>query len=375
MKKYLILVPLLFSAFFCSAQTNTKTVPYEGTEYEEGATRTITKSSDESLRKVYTIEIKNKNGIVQSRRVFVKGWEGELDVTVETFEFKRSKLVSTVKSKLKFNSEGKLTDFETNSDGVNNTYSRSDNGGLKKNNDSEDDPVLDKRWVNCVEKGHEEKSLWLDKLFEDDTISPPESEKSSCLPTAARTQTCQNKLNVFVGPSILWGDVGQDKEILFGGHAYALYNINAHIGAGLDYSTHCKKNDAQKITRSFLMARGQYTFGNFGTFGEKYCKHKVFPEAHVVIGLAYESIKYTFNGNTTKNSGNGFVVGAGAGIGIKLSNKINFSVTGDYLAVKFKNNDDINSNVRVSAGLSVGLFSKKTGDDNFDDAIYHSFYF
>ena len=146
--------------------------------------------------------------------------------------------------------------------------------------------------------------------------------------------TCQTNFNVSLGPSYLSRDFGDEKKSAWGVQLVANYNFNKHIAAGVDLSTYSTKIGDEKLTTSFYLLDGVYTFGK----GSQECPPHVSVFGRILIGMMHEK----FAGG----SGSGPAYGAGVGSDYRFSNNFSIGVGFDYLRGKFDNESV--SNVRGS---------------------------
>jgi len=353
--KYFFLQPVfLLIGFYSFAQLKPEfkpvTLEIDKRRWGDNATQTITISTDESLRKVYTIVFKDDKGFERGKETWKKDLEGKWEIKVDVF--KRSGKVFYSHT-YKVDQDGKWISMTVVEDGPAEHYFRTPSGAMDGEKDGPGGTHSQgSGGVKCAEEWLFKAKI---KMLEENSSLPAEGTKSSCLPY--QKKDCKTQFIVFAGPSALFADHGQDKETFIGGHFFAVFNFTPRIGAGIDGSLHYKNIGDQKLTRSFLLARGQYTFNN-----KDNCDQKFVPDVHILAGLGFESFKYTFNGNTTKSSGNGFAFGAGAGFNVRLTKTVGIGASADYIAVKYKNNDEINSNVRVSLGATILFWEKMFSD-------------
>jgi len=339
MNKIFLLSVLLFAGFAAISQSK----PFRGMQYsnkEDGDIKTVTLSTDESARKIYTVEVKNKNGILKEKQIWKKSLDGKWQRRIENLK-PSGKIKDAVETEI--DEYGKIKRIEiTVEKGKNTILERTAEGNLIRADGS---IILPEEHLKCLES---EIRVITNDLESNDDKEPLSNNSIPCGKLFPVKKECRPNLNIFGGPSVLFADHGQDKETFIGGHVFTVYNFTTRIGAGIDGSLHYKNIGDQKLTRSFLLARGQYTFNN-----KDNCDQKFVPDVHILAGLGFESFKYTFNGNTTKSSGNGFAFGAGAGFNVRLTKTVGIGGSVDYIGVKYKNNDDVNSNVRVSLGAMI----------------------
>lgn len=350
MRKHFVLLTFLFISFCLTAQTKREKVPYNGSEFGEGATLTTTVSTEENLSKVLTREIRDNRDALIEKRTWIFEIDGKIKIERTCYDHSHqenpiSQITIIFDAEMKMlSSESSTYVVESKIVKTKKTSTRTTEGGLE-GTAGKYTPAELKR----MEEGFKESR----KIVESDKVFTSGIMKSAC----GEAGICKAKLNIFAGPSVLFADHGQDKETFIGGHVFAVYNFTPRIGAGIDGSLHYKNIGDQKLTRSFLLARGQYTFNNIDN-----CDQKFVPDVHILAGLGFESFKYTFNGNTTKSSGNGFAFGAGAGFNIRLTKTVGIGGSVDYIGVKYKNNDDVNSNVRASLGAAILFWEKMFSD-------------
>jgi hypothetical protein len=216
---------------------------------------------------------------------------------------------------------------------------------------SEDDKIL-----RMMEKSFSEQIKEIEKELMPsipDTPAPCQKQQS-CIP----------KVQIFGGYSYLNADFGSKRESFpLGAQVSLVINLSPHIGLGPDISFHTKKIDDQTITRMFFLAKGQYNFGSNDPNDSLYipgfpsadCPRKIVPDLHVYIGLSTERSVIKIADERFTSSGSGFTFGAGIGVHFNLSKTISLGVQADYLGTKFKESDEINSDVRASAGAIINL--------------------
>jgi len=171
-------------------------------------------------------------------------------------------------------------------------------------------------------------------------------------------KNCNPKIEIFGGYSYLNSSFGDDRESFsLGGHVSFNYNITPHLGAGFDASLHTKKDGDFTLTRGFILIDGMYTLGDINN-----CYRKLIPDVHLLAGLACEKQKYSSGSITSKSSGSGFAFGGGTGVDIKFTenggSRLALRTQADFIGVKFKNSDKLNTNIRISLGASLALGAK-----------------
>lgn len=353
MKKYYLVIIFIFTSGFLMAQF-TKTI----TE-KDGSTRTITKTTDQSLTEVYSEEVRNKNGKLTSKKIYKKDLRNRWEVEHYETRIAKGQTEYRLSRVQYFNEKGEITrsqDYAYGKPGLDER--RNSEGGLEvvpkptfKFDDEFEDPII----VEYMEYSNGLTFEWLDKL---DEKSPPPpqpnykqllKEKREQLFERKNKKSKDTKVSFYIGPSFLNGDNGSSRESFFGGQVYGLFNVNSNIAIGPDFSLNSKKDGDHKFTRSLVLARGQYAFT-----GDSFDKG-VIPVAHILLGLGSESFKYTSDGNTSKSSGSGLAYGVGAGVGINLCPNIDLGISLDYISVKYENTNNANSNIRASAGIKIGI--------------------
>lgn len=335
MRIFFLLPALLLASFVAIAQPKTKTEPYTRKEYPEITTKTTTVSTDQSLNKVVTIELKDKVGATRYKHTWKKDLEGKWVIEAECL--KASGKI-TLKSLFKIDASGKITRIEGYQGGkLYSSHSRTPDGRLVRTG-SENDPESDFEGVKELEELFQKEV----KEIEENVLPSLEPKKTAC---AELGSSCQPQFVVFGGPSVLFGDYGQDKETFIGGHVSFNYNLSSHIGVGIDASLHSKKIGTENLTRSFIMVEGLYAFRDVNN-----CSQKLTGDIHVLAGLGSE--KYG------SSNGSGFVFGAGGAVDCKLSKNIGLKLQTDFLGIKFKDTDELNNNIRVSLGAIIKLQRK-----------------
>lgn len=337
---------LIFSILTYSvviAQPSSKTEPDK--HFGKNGTKTTTKTTDESLNEVITIEYKDDAGIVRAKGTSKKSIDNKYTIEQEWLSPSgrtTCKVIYTLDENFKivtyknlgYNKSG---DHNYTIDGI-----RNKNGGISDVSES-DREIKDPHEV----KGYEEnfkKIFYIDSIGENKDVS--KVEKSPC----SETGGCSPQSGFFVAYSYLNGDNGNQRESFpLGGHASFIYNLGPRTGIGLDASLHTKKIGTENFTRSFIMIEGQYVLGDVNN-----CDRKIIPDIHVLVGLGSEKF------GTSKGSGLAF--GGGGAITINLSNTIGIKTQADIIFIKFKNTDELNSNIRISPGIFV-LFEGNKKDE------------
>jgi len=177
------------------------------------------------------------------------------------------------------------------------------------------------------------------KSIEEDKVASVFRRTAPC----SQGANCRFRTDFFLAYSYLnTSSAGNNESFPLGAHASFIYNVSSHIGLGIDASIHTKTINEVKLTRSFLLGEGKYTFGN-----TQNCDRTFIPDLHVLAGLGCE--KYGMS------KGSGFAFGGGVGLDLKVCKNIMVGTQADFIAVKFKGSDALNSNIRASAGLAIRL--------------------
>ena len=154
-------------------------------------------------------------------------------------------------------------------------------------------------------------------------------------------------VEIFGGYSYLRGDFGNEMTgFPAGAHISALYNLSPHIATGINASTHSKKEGDIKYSRSFIMIEGRYAFQDVNAIDQKFIA-----DIHVLVGYGGERVKYSAGGNSYTSKGSGPAFGTGLSGVIMITTKTGVKAEADYIGVKYKNTDGLNSNLRFSGGL------------------------
>ncbi|MBX3238461.1 MAG: outer membrane beta-barrel protein [Chitinophagaceae bacterium] len=346
------------------AQPKSKTEPHWGNnpvtnkKYPEGSTKTTTVTTDDkTLDKVIRMEIKDNKQIVYE----VETWRLTID---RRFEHEKIRMTPSGKILSKTTTHfqiRKLDDgneifealldcgFDISGHKVTNyTYVRNEEGKWVDKRTGEPVNNLDKDYLDGL--GMEEMKRYYDLELRLDYIFPNTPE-----PPCKQQQSgnCQPKAELFVGYSALLGDRGTESEFFPVGarvsYTHAL-NSDSRIGLGIDGSIHTKKDGDLTLTRSFVLAKGQYNLGDPGN-----CNQKIQFEVHLLAGMGFEKLKYKAGYADYSSSGSGPAFGAGGGANMKLSEKIAIKAQADFIAVKFKNTDVLTKNFRFSLGVNFIL--------------------
>jgi hypothetical protein len=301
---------------------------------------TIVKSTDEkNLEQTFIVEIRGNNGAVVKRITWKKAIDGS-SKRVEEDLTPGGKI--TCKNRFEFDENGEILSFQYWN---NQLFWRKKTGprfaGMEEH---------ETRYQKEL-KSIEENSPIID------------AKKTACSQTPGGT--CRPKAQLFAGYSFLNADFGNNRESFpLGAQAALLVNLaRGRIALGPDISFHTKKINDQTITRMFLLARGQYNFVrktdiNDSEYSPELSSNScpsVIPDVHVYIGYSTERSVIKIGNNKNTSSGGGFTFGAGVGVNIKLSYSIGLGIQADYLGTKFKNNDEINSDIRGSAGINLAF--------------------
>lgn len=333
-----------------AAQPKSKTVPDK--IYGEKGTMTTTFNTDESFNEITTIERKDDAGVVRSKSTYRKGLDGKVAAEHECFTPSGQPEFKTVTN---FNEKGEMTKrVITRFDETGGIESRAEAtrtpGGALQGKYTDGPYIGEEFYKEPSDVRYDEELIRkLLKSFKDENVSSYELPKNPCLAAGA---SCQAMVQIFGGYSYLSGENGTD-NLAFpaGGHISVLYNLPAtgRIGIGLDASLHSKKIGNENFTRSFIMIDGQYVFGDVDD-----CDRTFIPDIHVLIGLGHEKYGYS--------KGNGLAFGAGVGGTIRLTNNIGVKGQADFLGVKYKNTDGLNSNFRFSLGINIDVGKVATAD-------------
>ncbi len=320
---------------------------FEAEKYGPNPKKVTTVSTDERLNRVVTVEYKTAGGKVLRKKTFRKNLQNTWEIT-DTCYNREGKVLDD--EKYVFDSDNKLVfikwwflNHERNSEGK---YPAREGG----------DPLHPKRV-----KFLEDRALNEIKEIEKELMPSVPDTPAPC----DKRQSCVPKMQLFGGYSYLNADFGNERESFpLGAQASLVINLSPHIGLGPDISFHTKTIDDQTITRMFFLAKGQYNFGNYysiDSFGTPDLSNnscvlpKIVPDLHVYVGLSTERSVIKIADERFTSSGSGFTFGAGVGLHVNLNKNIGLGIQVDYLGTKFKEADEINSDVRGSAGLFFNL--------------------
>jgi hypothetical protein len=354
-RKIILVVLLTFAAAITSRAQQTKVEDYTPSGFDDlrynfgsGAKKITTVSQDGRLNRVVTVEYKTKKGDLR-RKI---EWRKDLRNHWTRFD-------------TCFNDRGKATNFTEFTLDENNklvvfrmdrwadTFKRNAAGQMQNDKGSTAAEAI----VDVY------KDMMIRELpeIEKELPSLPDSP-----PPCALQQSCIPKAQIFGGYSYLNADFGSKRESFpLGAQVSLVVNLTPHIGLGPDISIHTKTIDDQTITRMFFLAKGQYNFGSDNNpndtayrpdfSSDNTCTGKIVPDFHIYIGLSTERSVIKIGDEKFTSSGSGFTFGAGIGVHFNLSKSISLGVQADYLGTKFKDSDEINSDVRGSAGLFFNM--------------------
>ncbi len=315
----------MFLAGTVNAQLKAGTivVPHEGTIVTTGPVT-------DGVNEVWTRTYKDKKGIVDKTITYTKDGNGKWTFSSravkpsgtlkETMEGTISTeggtfLISSYKLEV-YNKDGELAIEHYTAetvDGKLHVTKRA--GGETKEYDETDRRIMDMN----------RKFLW------------PFHHSNETYTSQVPKNNCQTNFHLSLGPSYLSRDFGDDKKSSWGVQVVANYNFNKHIAAGLDISTYSTKIEDEKLTTSFYLLDGVYTFGK----GSQECPPHVSVFGRILIGMMHEK----FAGG----SGSGPAYGAGVGSEYRISNNFSIGAGFDYLRGKFE--DESVSNVRGNVNV------------------------
>ena len=303
------------------AQPTTRTEP-AGTSYPNGWTKTTTVSTDQSLRQVVTIEIKNEHRQIRCRSTWTRALNGELTATFEQIFLSGKSIIDSYT----MNDKGVIQTREiTDVDGRTLRLVRNSSGGLSNEKGLElirPEDLLD---MESQRRGE------FDKIRKDEL----DKLETAC----SQFGTCSPRAEIFGGYSYLnISDDGNSESFPVGVEVAIIYNIRPHVGVGVDVSYHTKKVNGENFSNIFALATLNYKPGNV-----KSCNRKLAPDVHVMAGMGSQKFAGT--------SYSGFAFGGGASLAIRLSKKVNIGVRTDWIGVKFKEIDKMVSNFRASVGI------------------------
>ena len=306
---------------------------------KDGTVTTSGPVNDGQMNETWTSEFKDKDGITFRRVTYKKDlkgdwtfssedltpggrvletWEGKVDLSGGLFRVSKY-------THRKYNKSGKPTSQETAEMGTNGRMHVKDglDNATKNEYDLADDEMTFPNELLLYPMRHSDRT--------EVSLNP---DKSNVNYASGKGENCGEKFFVSLGPSYLSRDFGDEKKSAWGVQLVANYNFNKHISAGVDLSTYSTKIGDEKLTTSFYLLDGVYTFGK----GSQECPPHVSVFGRILIGMMHEK----FAGG----SGSGPAYGAGVGSDYRFSNRFSIGVGFDYLRGKFE--DESVSNVRGS---------------------------
>jgi len=345
----ILILPAILSAFAQNPVLNEK----------QTWTETVTKTTDENLSQIITIEFKERGLYVSTRITWTRTVDGKSTRKLQSFTPGGTVKCTGIEE---FDADMHLLSSRMTGTPI---LSRNPDGSMGVKIKSKD-PIAVSQSYHTPAQVQETERIFkkeMKNLEEHNSMLAPEPQ-SSCSEIPRRT-CIRPKAQLFAGYSVLSADFGAKREFFpLGAQAALVINITRRIGVGPDISIHTKKIDDQTITRMFFLDKAQYNFGsNYNPndtastfdFPSDACLPKVVPDFHVYIGYSTERSVIKIANDTYKSSGSGFTFGAGVGVQFKLSNSIGLGAQVDYLATKFKESDEISSDVRASAGVFFNM--------------------
>jgi hypothetical protein len=346
MKGKTILLLLSFTITISSIGQQVK--EEENSYYGPHSTKTTTISTDERLNRVVTVEYKAAGGELRRKKTYRKNLGNTWEIT-DTCYSKQGKAIDD--EKYVFDSNNKLVAVKSEK-----TYIKNSEGKF-----------VDRENTNRVVPDFRVEQLEIILLKD---IKEVEKELMPSIPDTPapceKQQSCIPKMQLFGGYSYLNADYGTTRESFpLGAQASFVVNLSPHIGVGPDISFHTKTIDDETLTRMFFLAKAQYNFGSSNPTDSFYipdvasttCPRKIVPDLHVYIGLSTDRSVIKIGDDRFTTSGSGFTFGAGVGAHINLNKNIGLGLQADWLGTKFKDNDEINSDIRASAGAFFNMGS------------------
>lgn len=344
--KLLFSLIILLSAFASIAQpSNSRTEEYKDGNskiYGEHATKTTTVTKDGKLNIVVTVEYKTAGGRTMRKTVWRKDLQNNWKRNDTCYDRKgetRSAEEHVV------NASGVVISF-TSFFMPNAPYSRNEKGQL----------VNSAGHQVTVDQGIEMEKQINDEINKIETQDIPAFNESQS--PCEKQQSCAPTAEVFGGYSFLnTSQDGESESFALGVEVAAVYMLTGRLGVAADFSMHTKKDMELRIMRAFLMGGVQYQLTQLVQQRKALRAY-----ARLLAGVAFDKQKYSFGGDTYKNSATGFAIAAGPAIALPLYNNLMLQLMVDYIYTKFKMQSQ--SNIRASVGVKLnfgacGTYKKK----------------
>lgn len=302
----------------------------------------LKRSPDQSQGLTTIVEYNDKYGHPLRRETYIETADCKLKIIVEELNASNNTTVMS-RTIIELDKDKKIMSMHTyrrwldDSESNFPVYERTPEGGLHgrgaEDNNNDIEPSKVKEW----EKNWQEKF----KVIEKNRFSSSDPIKSAC---GQKSQdNCRPKVEFFAGYSYLKGDYGIKKEGFPAGvRISGVYNLNNHVGIGIDLGFNSRKIGSENLSRNFIMIEGEYVVGDMDD-----CNRKLFGNVRLLAGISVE--KY----GPSKGSGPAF--GGGAGVIHLVRKKMAVQAQVDYIAAKYKGNDKLNKNIRLSGGLKFRL--------------------
>jgi hypothetical protein len=338
----------LLSAILFLSLTNGQAQPVTepaGYPYPSGYTKTTTRSTDESQNRITIVEYKDITGQTRVRETYTATADGKFRLIEEKMEQSTGHI--TEKVIIELDKDKKLQSqqcifYPYGEEHARSVHERTPEGGLYprgRERKNDDDPNYTKpSTVKEWEENYQKKF----KAIEGTGSPSSDPIKSACSESPGN---CRSKGELFAGYSFLSGDYGNRRENFpVGVRVAAVKYLNNHIAVGVDASLNSRKFGSERLSRSFILIEGKYVLGDMDD-----CDRKLFGNVRLLGGIGIE--KFGSSG------GSGPAFGAGAGVIHLITRDRNIGVRAqvDYLAVKYKDVDGLNKNVRISAGVIFRL--------------------
>jgi len=353
MKSYILfLFIFIISSMQGLAQPNTKTE--SSNKYGEGGTKTTTVETDAQLRKVVTIEIKDKDGFVRERNVWKKDLQNKWSVEAEQKD-KAGRISFT--QIIRFDENNKIVyqecDAYIKGKWDNKTvYKRDSAGGMtvqyqdhnmpdqKGNLDSDQAHHRDETYKPQIQKLENEVLPSLDPI---PGCGPVEklNKKSS--------DNCQPQADLFIGYNYINRDYAPDR-IGMNGFAgsftwYFRGSTGTTFGVRLAANTGTHKNGDEKISLQSYRAGPVLKFNTDG---------EITPMAFILVGIGRDEFKIY----DTKTTGSSFCASAGGNIDWFFSDRVGARLSVEALVTMF--NDETQWNFIGSTGIVYRFGCKKS---------------
>ena len=341
MRKLFLLATILFLSL-AGSQAQPVTVP-AGYPYPSGWTKTTTRSTDENQNRIAIVEIKDITGQKRARGTYTAKADGTFKLTEEKMDQSTGHV--TEKVVMELDKDKKLLSqqcifYPYGEENARSVHERTPEGGLyprgrdaSKRNDDNDPSYTRPSTVKEWEESYRNKF----EAIEENGSPSSDPIKSACGPQLPNN--CRSRLEFFAGYSFLSGDYGNDKESFPAGvRLAAVYYLNNHIAVGIDGSLNSRKIGNENLSRSFVMIEGKYVLGDMDD-----CDRRLFGNIRLLGGIGIEKFG--------SSSGSGPAFGGGAGVIYLVTKNIGVRAQVDYLAVKYKDIDELNKNIRASVGV------------------------